>query len=583
MEHYSVFMVFTGSEHLEQRRRDYWRFLGKAIHKRISYLSHRDALSLMTAPVKGRVRYEPEVLEGIFRLTAGQPFYTQGICQILVDSLNDRRAHEATGAILREVVEYIVENPFPQMLFLWDAFAQDEKLVLALLAEALEEPEGRATAKDLQRLAARRSYPMALKEGDIATALEGLFKKEFLLRDHSTPAGFAFRMDLWRLWTRRMHSVWQVVRELGLSRSQPRKFRIGPWLVQVRVAMAAVAALMLLFGGYQIATSPRWAGGGDAGPPLDSPPGGLSDAVVQISVQPEDAEIHRDGELVARARYPLRLSEGEASVISVLHDGFADSSFTVAWDDSGACDGSTMPCITAQPGENPPLGIALRALLGSVRIRVEPPTAAIVVDGETRGQGEARVDGLLVASPHTVTVRAPGYASQTQPFQVEPAELTDLPAISLRRLTSLVKIATLPPGANVRVGEDDGRRSPDVWELSHASHRVRVDIEGYASRDTTILVAGPQNITIGLERLANGAIRIWGDRLADIWIEQEQVCREGRTSEYRSYPPGIYSYQIYVAGDEEPLEGNLEVRAGELVELYYTTGRQERKPWPEEG
>jgi hypothetical protein len=57
MERASVFMVFTGSQHLEQRRRAYWAVLGKSIYKRVSYLEPPDAEALVRQPVAGRVRY----------------------------------------------------------------------------------------------------------------------------------------------------------------------------------------------------------------------------------------------------------------------------------------------------------------------------------------------------------------------------------------------------------------------------------------------------------------------------------------------------------------------------------------------
>src|SRR5207247_1069863 len=39
IENHPVFMVFTGSQYLEQRRRDYWRLLARSHHKMISYLA----------------------------------------------------------------------------------------------------------------------------------------------------------------------------------------------------------------------------------------------------------------------------------------------------------------------------------------------------------------------------------------------------------------------------------------------------------------------------------------------------------------------------------------------------------------
>ena len=47
-------MIFTGSQHLEQRRREYWKILGKSIYKTVSYLEREDAINLIRQPVEGR-------------------------------------------------------------------------------------------------------------------------------------------------------------------------------------------------------------------------------------------------------------------------------------------------------------------------------------------------------------------------------------------------------------------------------------------------------------------------------------------------------------------------------------------------
>src|SRR5262245_405369 len=119
IENHPVFVVFTGSQHLEQRKQEYWKILGKSLHKMISFLERDDALSLIRKPVEGRVRYDEASVESIWRLTAGQPFYTQAICQSLVDQLNERRTSTATLETLSIVVDGIVNNPLPQMIFQW--------------------------------------------------------------------------------------------------------------------------------------------------------------------------------------------------------------------------------------------------------------------------------------------------------------------------------------------------------------------------------------------------------------------------------------------------------------------------------
>jgi hypothetical protein len=281
MEHQSVFLIFTGSQHLEERRRDYWSILGKSIYKQISYLDHDDAIKLVREPVAGRVQYESGAVELIYRLAAGQPFYTQAICQSLVDHLNDREINVATLEALGSVVGGLSDNPLPQMIFLWDGLERDEKLVLALLAEALEDDEAFATVAGIQQTVRRREYPLDLSTARIATALEKLFKSEMALRsDETNPPGYAFRMDVWRLWIRRQHSVWQVIRELGLSiphgKTQPGR----RWLLAgMAGALAAVVGLTV-----------SWINSTRGSNNHPHPPAGTE--AFSVGVTPEQAEIY---------------------------------------------------------------------------------------------------------------------------------------------------------------------------------------------------------------------------------------------------------------------------------------------------
>ena len=105
---------------------------------------------MITEPVEGRVVYGRGVIEVIYRLTAGQPFYTQVICQNLVDYMNEHEQNWVTVADLNDVIADIVDNPLPQMIYAWDGLSDDEKLALSLLAEILA---GRQRICDGRRVA----------------------------------------------------------------------------------------------------------------------------------------------------------------------------------------------------------------------------------------------------------------------------------------------------------------------------------------------------------------------------------------------------------------------------------------------
>ena len=162
MESLPVFILLTGSHELEKRKREYWRtFLPKSDFRTISYLQREDSHRLITQPVSGRVNYAVGIVDSIHRLTSGQPFYTQAICQRLVDYLNDHEDNVVTADVLDQVTRDIIENPLPQMIFMWDGFEEDEKIVLSLLGEVLSDSSGFASVEEPLRRGVEVKVPGA--------------------------------------------------------------------------------------------------------------------------------------------------------------------------------------------------------------------------------------------------------------------------------------------------------------------------------------------------------------------------------------------------------------------------------------
>src|SRR5262249_31378691 len=156
--------------------------------------------------------YGRGVTDEIVRLTAGQPFYVQVICQNVVDYMNEHEQNWVTEADLQKVIAEVVDNPLPQMIYTWDAVSDDEKLVLSLLGEALNDGSSYASARELRTSVRENEYPVNLSETTIRLTLEEMFRRELLEKD--VVDGFRVRIDLLRLWIKRSHSIWQVVKEV---------------------------------------------------------------------------------------------------------------------------------------------------------------------------------------------------------------------------------------------------------------------------------------------------------------------------------------------------------------------------------
>lgn len=185
--------------------------MGKSLYRKISFLSERDTLRLISEPVKGVVDYPKGIPERIYRLIAGQPFYTQVMCQNLVDRLNEAQRNKVYQEDLDYVVRELADNPLPQMVYFWDGLKSEQKIVLSFLGEALDDSDKYASAIELAKFAEEQGIDLEMDVSEIEGILDNLFVRDVLERERAVEGKYEyrFRVDLLRVWIRQAHSVWQ--------------------------------------------------------------------------------------------------------------------------------------------------------------------------------------------------------------------------------------------------------------------------------------------------------------------------------------------------------------------------------------
>ncbi len=234
---HNISFVFTGSTNLEDRKVSFWKsLLGKSIYRKISYLSENDTARLITEPLKGHIRYSPELIGSVYRLSGGQPFYTQVICQNLVDHLMEEQRNDPTEEDLEAIVKGIVDNPLPQMIYSWNSLSEGSKVLLSSLAGVLGSEKTWAGAGELTQYFKHSRLALPYSREEILILLEEAYHREFLEKREENR--YRFRLDLLRRWIKREHSIWKVAKEVGVK---PKK------RVQA-VLWAALAAAVLASG-----------------------------------------------------------------------------------------------------------------------------------------------------------------------------------------------------------------------------------------------------------------------------------------------------------------------------------------------
>jgi len=251
--------LFTGSRRVQERDPAVWsRLMGKALHRRISFLALGDAERLVREPVRGRMQYTDDAVRAILRLTAGHPFYTQVVCQALVDRMNERRSVVVEAADVDEVAEALADSPLPQTVYWWKSLPLLARVIGSLLAAAADGPSRYVPAAVIEAdlRAHRREYGFEVRRASLRGMLERMVEQEDLEAGDPRDT-YRFRMDLIRRWLRVEHPVWEVIRDLHTPGTDLEGVRpLGGGRGRRRLAAAALLVAAIAAG-----TTMLWAPG----------------------------------------------------------------------------------------------------------------------------------------------------------------------------------------------------------------------------------------------------------------------------------------------------------------------------------
>jgi hypothetical protein len=517
-----IFMIFTGSEKLEARDAAYWQhFLGKALHRRISFLSPSDTRRLIQEPARGVVEYADGVVDEICRLTAGQPFYTQVICQALIDRLSEIRSRRVSPEILERVVEDIVDNPLPQMIFTWSSASAPEKATMAILAELSRQGARSVPLAEFLAYQNTEKVPAGLGMSSLQESLERLFHTDLL---DKSPAGnaYLFRMDLWRRWIARMHSIWQVMDEIG---AVGRRSRAKAW-PRIAAALGLVAVVTL--------AGLLWLG--RRGPPVISGvQGGLAIATadsttVSLRTEPAGALAWLGELFLGRTPVVGRRVLVTRAVLRLELAGYRDHEDTLALEKGSPAD----------------ISVALTPRTGGLRLASEPPGAAVWLGGKDSGRRTpCQFPNLRAGQAIEVELQLAGFEAWRLPtVRIEPDSVIAVDVRFNRRRFPLT-IMSSPREATVSLdGLSVGRTPLSLAAVEEGRHVLILVRDGYVADTVAVAVPAPSHqLEISLRKLPSGFLVVEIDPYADVWIDGRRVAQGVVNGRYE-IDPGDHTIEL---------------------------------------
>jgi hypothetical protein len=204
--------IFAGTHKIEDMIGSYWSVLfNVATYRRVSFLSREAAFALISAPVEPfGMRYDDLALEEILRLTAGHPFFTQLLCNILVNQCNDDERNYVTIQGVRRALDELLEAGQAHLTYIWQTSELDACLCLAALADLRPRMDQLTAAAIANRLG---DFQVTLDLGQVTQTMESLKAREIVRELVGNPVTYDFTAQLYRHWLLRYKSLSKVVEE----------------------------------------------------------------------------------------------------------------------------------------------------------------------------------------------------------------------------------------------------------------------------------------------------------------------------------------------------------------------------------
>lgn len=206
--------IFAGTHKIEEMIGGYWSVLfNVATYRRVSFLSRDAAVRLITEPVHAfGMRYDNLALEEILQLTAGHPFFTQLLCNILVNQCNDNERNYVTIQGVRRAQDELLEAGQAHLTYIWQTSGQEARLCLAALADLRSRMDQLTAAAIANRLG---DFQVTIDPGQIAQTMDALKAREIVREIMGNPVTYDLTAQLYRHWLLRYKSLSKVVEETG--------------------------------------------------------------------------------------------------------------------------------------------------------------------------------------------------------------------------------------------------------------------------------------------------------------------------------------------------------------------------------
>jgi hypothetical protein len=172
-ERQCMHLLLAGTNRLEGLSSAYWSvFFNLANHRRLANLTPDASRKLICDPMKGLLEFDHFAIEKIRSLTGDQPYLIQLFCHALVRHCQAQMKDYITINDINIVLKEVKDSGRQYFNWIWDQASQEERVILAIIAQASGDGEQFVSFNDVERIF--REYHLSYTPGGLLASLRNL-------------------------------------------------------------------------------------------------------------------------------------------------------------------------------------------------------------------------------------------------------------------------------------------------------------------------------------------------------------------------------------------------------------------------
>jgi vacuolar-type H+-ATPase catalytic subunit A/Vma1 len=172
------------------------------LHREVGFLDHDKTVSLIRDPIKNSaIYYDDSVVERIWKLSGGHPFFIQQLCWNCIDILNQcKKDYQVKDMHLEKAIDATLA--YNEVLKkLWnEEMHRDDQVILKTLSNLSENEQSLVLYSELVRQSrlSEKIVSQSLQKLEIHQLIEEIDSKAFQQKQ------YRFGIDLLRLWVKQV-------------------------------------------------------------------------------------------------------------------------------------------------------------------------------------------------------------------------------------------------------------------------------------------------------------------------------------------------------------------------------------------